>query len=151
MDQIKDNTKLAEEHTVLDDHEDKVEDMTERCEDLVKTTEHVIPHVSDMGDYYRLVLSSITEPEHLSRRLSQAQDSFTKQERIVEVKEKDKCLLAGHEKTEGYRHRLAGNKKDLLLIDNYECLAGNAGSWEEASARSSHQAPVQEHQVWKEV
>ena len=84
VDQIEDRDKLTEEQAVLDDREDKVKDLMEHLEDLVVTTEPEIPHTSGMGDHQPAV-RSITEAEHLSRRLSQLHKTLMKVKRVVEM------------------------------------------------------------------
>ena len=44
-----------------------------------------------------IVVRSITEAEHLSRKLSQVHDSLMKVKRVGEDKELDMCMLEGHE------------------------------------------------------
>ena len=85
-----------------------------------------MPHASDKGDG-RPVVRSITEAEHLSRRLSQVHDSLTKVKRIVDVKEMNMFLLEGHEeKLKSINVDLEGTRRDMLLIHNYKSLAGRA-------------------------
>ena len=95
--------------------------------------EPVMAHASGMDDHRPVRL--ITEVEHLSWRLSQVYDSLTKVKRVVEEKETDMCLLLeGHEETlKCIKADLQGIKQDLLLIDDYESLAGKAVGLEEAS------------------
>ena len=92
-----------------------------------------MPHASNKGNSIAKV-RSIFEVEHLSRRLSQAQDSLTKVERVVvEEKEMDMCLLESHDKRfKSIDTDLQSIKSDVLLIDDYESLAGKAGGLEEA-------------------
>ena len=54
----------------------------EKLEDLVGTTEPVMPQASDKGDG-GAEARSISEAEHLSRRLSQVQDFLTKIKGVV--------------------------------------------------------------------
>ena len=57
-----------------------------------------------------------------------------KVKRVVEDKVLDMCMLEGHEET--LKHidtNLQGIKRDMLLIDDYERLAGRAAGLEEAS------------------
>ena len=136
-DQIEDQDKLTKEPAVLDDHEDKVEDITEHLEDLVMTTEPVMPHASDMGDH-RPAVRSITEAEHLSRRLSQVHDFLTKVKRVVEEKEMDICLLKGHEqRLMGINFDLQGIKRDMLLMDETRlpCLRTSRPSLQQVRKR----------------
>ena len=52
--------------------------------------------------------------------------------RVVEVKEKDTCLLESHkERLKSIDTDLQGIKHDMLLIDHCESLAGQAGGLEE--------------------
>ena len=105
----------------------------EQLEDLVGTTEPVMPHTSDKG-HGRPEVRSISEAEHLSRRLSQVQDSLMKVKRVAEKKETEMCLLERHEeRLKSIDTDLQGIKRDMLLIDDYESLAGRAGGFEEAS------------------
>ena len=109
----------------------------EQLEDLIGITEPVMPHASDKGDG-RTEASLISEVEHLSRRLSQVQDSLTRVKRVVlEDKETDiiyadMCLLKGHEgRLKSIDTDLQAIKRDMLLIDDYESLAGKADGLEE--------------------
>ena len=91
-----------------------------------------MPHASDKSDG-RPAVRSITEAEHLSRRLSQVHGSLMKVKRVVEEKETDMCVLEGHEeRLKSIDSDLQGIKRDTLLIDDYESLAGKAGGLEEA-------------------
>ena len=73
--------------------------------------------------------------EHLSRRLSEVHDSLMKVKRVVDDKELDMCLLEGHyERLKSINADLQGIKQDMLLIDDYESLAGKAAGLEEASS-----------------
>ena len=75
----------------------------------------------------------IIDLEHLSQKLSQVHNSLTKAKRVVEVKQTDMCLLEGlEENLKSIGTNLQGIKRDMLLIDNYESLAGRAGGLEEA-------------------
>ena len=56
----------------------------EQLEDLLGTTEPVMSHTSDQS-IGRVEVRSISEVEHLSRKLSQVQDSLTKVKRVVLV------------------------------------------------------------------
>ena len=104
----------------------------EQLEDLVGTTEPVL-HVSNKGDG-RVEVRSISEAEHLSRRLSQVQNSVTKVKRVVlEDKETEMCLLESHEESlKSVDTDLHAIKCDMLLIDDYESLVGRADGLKEA-------------------
>ena len=124
---------MTEEQTVLDDHEDKVEDLMERQEDLVVTTGPVMHDEFSLGDH-RPVVGLITNAEHLSQRLSQVHSSLMKVKRVVEDKELDMCLLEEHEESlKSIDTDLHGIKRDMLLIDDDESLAGKAPGLEKAS------------------
>ena len=127
---------ISSEETIFEEHVDRVTDLIERLgqlEDRVKTTQPVMPQASDKGDG-RPVVRTISEAEHLSRRLSQVHDSLTKVKSVVfGTKETDTCVLEGHE--EGLKSidsDLQGIKRDVLLLDDYQSLAGKAASLEEA-------------------
>ena len=92
-----------------------------------------MPHASDKGDG-RPGARSITEAEHLSRRLSQVHDLLMKVKRVVKDKELDMCVLEGQEeRLKSINTNLKGKIRDILLIDDYESLAGRAAGLEEAS------------------
>ena len=104
----------------------------EKLEDLVGTTEPVMPHASDKGDS-RPQVRSITAAEHLSKRLSQVQHSLMKVNRAVKEKETDMCVLEGHEeRLKSIDTDLQRIRYDMVLIDDYESLAGKAGGLEQA-------------------
>ena len=78
-----DTAALETEEAIFDEHMDRVTEFIEQLEqleDLIGTTEPVMPHASDKG-YGWAEVRSIKEAEHLSRRLSQVQDSLTKVKR----------------------------------------------------------------------
>ena len=109
----------------------RITDFIERLkqlEDKVETTEAVMPRASDKGGG-RAEVRSISEAEHLSRRLSQVQDSLTKVKRVVlEKKEADVCLLESRDdRLKSIDTDLQAIKRNMLLIDDYESLAGRAG------------------------
>ena len=95
-----DTAALESEKAVFDEHVDRITELIERLEQLedqVRTTEPVMPHKSDKSDG-RAKVRSISEAEHLTRRLSQVHDSLTKVKRVVlDEKESDMCLLESHE------------------------------------------------------
>ena len=104
----------------------------EKLEDLV-TTEPVTHHVSGIGDD-RPGVRSITEVEHLSRRLDQVHDSLMKVIRVKDNKALDVCSLEGHrEKVKSIDADLQVIKRDMLLIGDYKSLAERAAVLEEAS------------------
>ena len=86
-----------------------------------------MPHTSNKGDG-RAEVRSISETEHLSRILSQVQDSSAKVKRVeLEDKETDMCLLERHEERLKCNDTdLQAIKCDMLLIDDYKSLAGRA-------------------------
>ena len=133
-----DSAALKTEETVFDEHVDRVTDFIERLEQLedkVGTTEPVMPHASYKGDgRARAEVRSIFEAEHLSRRWSQVHDSLAKVKRVVlEKKETDMCLLESHEdRLKSINTDLMDIKRDVLLIDDYESLAGKADGLEVA-------------------
>ena len=92
-----------------------------------------MPHASGKSDS-RAEARSISEAEHFSRRLSQVQDSLTKVKRVVlEDKDTNMCLLESHEdRLKTIDTDLHSIKRDMLLIDGYESLAGKADGLEEA-------------------
>ena len=92
-----------------------------------------MPHESGKGDG-RAEVRSVSEAEHLSRRLSQVQDSLTKVKRaVLEEKESDMCSLESHEeRLKTIDTDLQSIKRDMLLIDDYERKAGKADGLEEA-------------------
>ena len=92
-----------------------------------------MPHASDKG-VGRAEARSISEAEHLSRRLSQVHDSLTKVKRVVlEDKETDMCSLESHEeRLKTIDADLQAIKRDMLLIDDYERLVGKADGLVEA-------------------
>ena len=104
-----DKAALDLEEAVFDEHVNYVSDIIERLEQL-----------EDLFD--------------LSRRLSHVYDSLMKVKRVVEDKELDMCLLEGYEeKLKSINTYMQGLKRDMLLIDEYESLAGKAAGLEEAS------------------
>ena len=69
--------------------------------------------------------------EHISRRLSHVHDSFMKVKRAVEHKVLDMCVLEGHEeRLKSIDTNLQGMTCGLLLIGDYESLAGKAAGLE---------------------
>ena len=127
---------LESEDAVIDAHMDHVTEFLEQLEllqDLVGTTKPVMPHTSNKGDG-RAEVNSISELEHLSRRLSQVQDSSMKVKRVaLEDKETDMCQLESHEKKlKSINTDLQGIKCDILLIYHYAILAGRADGLKEA-------------------
>ena len=67
-----DTAALESEEAVFDEHMDCVEEFIKRLEqleDLLGATEPVMPHASNKG-IGRTAVRSISEAEHLSRRLS---------------------------------------------------------------------------------
>ena len=128
-----DTAALESEEAVFDEHVDRVTEIIkglEQLEDLIGTSKPVMPHASNKGDG-RAEVRSISEAEHLSRRLSQVEDSLTKAKRVVlEEKETDMCLLESHEeRLKSINTDLQGIKRDTVWIDDYESLAGKADSW----------------------
>ena len=95
-----DSAALEVEEAVFGEHVDRITNFIERLEQLedkVGTTEPVMPHASDKGEG-RAEVRTISEAEHLSRRLSLVHDALTKVKRVVlEEKETDMCLLESHE------------------------------------------------------
>ena len=131
-----DRAALESEEAIFNEHMDRITEIIEwleQLEDLVGTTEPVMPHASDNGDG-RAEVRSISEKEHLSRRLSQVQDSLTKVKRVVlEDKETDMCLLESHEdRPNTIDADLQAIKRDMLLIDDYERQARREDGLEEA-------------------
>ena len=92
-----------------------------------------MPHTSDKGDG-RAEVRLISGVEHLSQRLSQEQDFLTKVKRVVlEEKDTDMCLLESHEeRLKNINTDIQSINHDMLLIDDYESLAGRADGLEEA-------------------
>ena len=111
---MEDTEVLTEEQADLDKHENKVEDLIECLEDLV-TTEPVTHHSSGIGDD-RPGVRSITEAEHLSRRLDQVHDSLMKVKRVMDDEELDVYSLEGHkENVKIINADLQVIKHDMLL------------------------------------
>ena len=90
-------------------------------------------HASGKGDDQPGV-RSITEVEHLSRRLDQVHDSLMKVKRVKDDKELEVCSLEGHEeRVKSTDADLQVIKDDMLLIGDYKSLAERAAGLEEAS------------------
>ena len=131
-----DTAALEPEEAVFDEHMDRITEIIqwlEQLEDLVETTEEVMTHASNKGDG-RAEIRLMSEEEQLKQRLSQVEDSLTKVKRVaLQDKKMDMCLV------ESYEERLKstatdkqGMKRDMLLIDNYDSLAGREDGLEEA-------------------
>ena len=132
MELLDDTWVLAEEQKLLDDHESKVKDLIDRLEDRL-TTEPVMHHASGIGDD-RPGVRSITEAEHLIRRLDQVHDSLMKVKKVKYDKTLDVCWLEGHEeRVKNVDADLQVIKRDMLLIGDYKNLAERAAVLEEAS------------------
>ena len=119
--EAEDTAALESEEAVFDEHVDRVAELIEwlvQLEDHVGTTEPVMPHASDKGEG-KAEVKSISEAEHLSRRLSQVHDSLTKVKTVVlEEKETDMCSLQSHEeRLKMIETDLQSIKRDMLLID----------------------------------
>ena len=76
--------------------------MIKHLEELVATTEPVIPPTPRMGDHQLIATSkSITEADHLRRRMDRVLNCLTKVKRVLGDKDKDKevdmRVLARHE------------------------------------------------------
>ena len=131
-----DQAALDSEEAIVNGHVNCVSNFIERLEkieDLVATTEPVMPHASD-GGHGQPGAKSITDVEHLSRRLCEVHNSLIKVKKIVEDKEFDMCLLEEYEEILKCTDTdLKGIQCGMLLIDDYESLAGRAAGLEEAS------------------
>ena len=82
----------------------------------------------------RAEVRSISEAEHLSQGLSEVHALLAKVNRVLlEKKQTYMCLLESHEeRIKAIDTNLPAVKRDMLLIDDYECLAGNADGLEVA-------------------
>ena len=135
LDFIKEEDKdaLDAEEAIFEEHVNRVSDILEKLEHLedpATTTAPVPIGVSST----RPVSRSISEAEHISRRLDMVQDSLTKVKGAVEGKEMDVCSLDGNEeRVKSLSDSLQGIQHDLLLVDDYETLAARASRLEEAS------------------
>ena len=94
-----DQAALDSKEKVFDQHVNRVSDIIERLEKLeyLVTTEPVTHHESGISDNPPGV-RSVTEAEHLSRRLDQVHDSLMKVTKVKEDKALDVCSLEGHGK-----------------------------------------------------
>ena len=130
-----DQVALNSEEKVFDEHVNRVADIIERLEKLedLVTTEPVTHHASGSGDV-RPGVRSVTEAEHLSRRLDQVHDSLTKVKRVKDDRSLDACSLEGHEeRIKSIDADLQIIKRDMLLLGDYKSLAEKATALEEAS------------------
>ena len=104
----------------------------DKLEDLM-TTEPTTHHAAGIGDD-RPGVRSITEAEHLSRRLDQVQDSLMKVKRVKDDKELDVCSLEGQEESvKSIDADLQVIKHDILLIGDNKSLAERAAGLDKAS------------------
>ena len=130
-----DQVALNSDENVFDEHVNRVSDIIERLEKLqdLVTTEPVTPHASGISDD-RPGVRSVTEEEHLSRRLDQVNDSLMKVKRVKDDKSLDMCPLEGQEeRVKSIDADLQVIKRDMLLIGEYKSLAERATALEEAS------------------
>ena len=129
-----DQVALNSEEKVFDEHVNRVADIIERLEKLedLVTTEPVTHHASGSGDV-RPGVRSVTEAEHLSRRLDQMHDSLTKVKRVKDDRSLDTWSLEGHEeRIKSIDAGLQIIKRDMLLLGDYKSLAEKATALEEA-------------------
>ena len=138
LDFIKEEDKetLDSEEAIFEKHVDRVSDILERLEQLEEpaiTTEPV-PIPTPSLDDTQPVARSITEAEHLDRRLNQVHDSLTEVKKVVYAKGLDSCSLEGHEEVvRSLSDDVQEIKRDMLLIEDYDSLAKTAVSLERAS------------------
>ena len=133
--EAEDKVSLDLEEAVFDEHVNHVSDIIkqlEQLEDLVATTEPVMPRASGKGSGGPEV-RSITEVERLSRRLSLVHDSLMKVESCGREGNGHVRVRGHEERLKSTNSDLQGIKHDMLVIYDYESLAGKAGGLEEAS------------------
>ena len=81
---------------------------------------------------------SVTEAEHLSRRLDQVHDSLTKVRRVKDDRSLDACSLEGHEeRIKSIDADLQIIKRDMLLLGDYESWQKRQLPWKKLRLKFS--------------
>ena len=95
----------------------------------------MIPRASGIGENQPCV-KSVTEAEHLNRRLDQAHDSLMKVKRVKDDKELEVCSLEGHkDRVKSIDADLQVIIHDMLFIGDYKRLQKEQLAWKKLHSR----------------